>query len=239
MFSFIRLADALRQDVSYAVRALRRDYRFSTTVIATLALGIGANAALFSLADRLFLRQPPGVERPNDLRRLYRLTNWSVGNVTEIRDEFSYVGYTTIRDAIAPRAGAAVYAPPDSFRIGNDDNATYARGVYASHELLPLLGAKAAIGRTFTADEDRPDNPTHVAVIGHRLWTTRFHGDTSILGRTVSIARQQFTVIGVMRRDFAGVELDPVDVWVPIATYPVKPNTRVPWYKNWDFWTVL
>ncbi|HEY4129741.1 MAG TPA: hypothetical protein VGM50_03960, partial [Gemmatimonadaceae bacterium] len=106
MDSLARWVDVFRQEAGYAWRGLRREFRFSMTVIATLAIGIGANAAIFSLADRLFFRQPSGVAQPEQLRRLYRRTNWSVGDVTEIRDVFSYVGYTTIRNALAGRADA-------------------------------------------------------------------------------------------------------------------------------------
>jgi predicted permease len=235
MLALARWSDALRQDALYALRGLRRERRFAAMVIATLALGVGANAALFSLADRLFLRQPAGVANPEQLRRLYRRTNATVGNDTQITDIFSYAGYAAMRDAFRERASAAAYTPPDSFRIGDDERAPWVRGVYASSELLPLLGARAAIGRTFTAEEDRLDSPTHVAVIAHSLWTAQFSGDTSILGRTVTIARQRYTIIGVMPKHFTGIDLDPVDVWVPIATFPSRPNQKTPWYNNWQF----
>jgi predicted permease len=233
MHRFAAWTDALRQDLRYALRGLLRERRFVAMVIATLALGIGANAAVFSLADRLFFRQPAGVAHPEQLRRLYARSNWTVGRVTEVRDLFAYAPYALMRDAFRGRASTAVYTPPDSFRIGDGDDATYARGVYASADLLPLLGAHAGIGRTFTTQEDQFDNPSHVAVIGHRLWTNRFSGDTSILGRTVSIARQRVTIIGVMPKNFTGVDLDPVDVWVPLSTFPTYPNRKTPWYRNW------
>ena len=94
MAQLTRWIDALRQDLAYTTRGLRRDPRFSAMVVATLSLGIGASAALFSLADRLFFRQPAGVVKPNELRRIYARTNWTVGSVTEVTD---VVGYRAVR----------------------------------------------------------------------------------------------------------------------------------------------
>jgi len=235
MAQLTRWIDAFRQDLAYTARGLRRDPRFSAMVVATLSLGIGASAALFSLADRLFFRQPPGVVKPNELRRIYARTNWTLGGVTEVRDVFGYAQFDAVRSALSGRVEMAAYTPPDTFRIGEAEGAENARGVYASANLLPLIGARTAIGRTFTADEDRMDNGADVAVIGYRLWKNVFAGDPSILGRVVSIARQNVTVIGVTADGFTGIDLDPVDVWLPLAKYPPDRKLDVPWYRHWRY----
>src|SRR3954469_21486720 len=166
--------DAARQDLSYATRGLRRDPRFAAMVIATLSLGIGANAALFSLADRLFFRQPAGVVGPGELRRLYTRTNWTVGGVTEINDVFGFPQFDAVRSALADRVELAAYTPPDSFPVGDGDAATIARGVYATANLLPVIGARVALGRTFNAEEDRMGGGASVAVLSYRLWQNKF-----------------------------------------------------------------
>jgi putative ABC transport system permease protein len=129
----------------------------------------------------------------------------------------------------------AAYTLPDSFPVGDGDAATIARGVYATANLLPLIGARVALGRTFNADEDRMSGGASVAVISYRLWQNKFARDPAILGRVVSIARQKLTVIGVMAEGFTGIDLDPVDVWVPLAKYPPDRQPRVPWYQSWRF----
>jgi predicted permease len=239
MAQLTRWIDAFRQDLGYTTRALRRDPRFSALVVVTLSLGIGASAALFSLADRLFFRQPAGVVKPDELRRLYARTNWTLGGGTEIRDVIGYAQFDAVRSALAGRVELAAYTPPDTFRIGDEERAKNARGVYASANLLPLIGARTAIGRTFTADEDRMENGADVAVIGYRLWKNVFAGDPSILGRVVSIARQKVTVIGVMADGFTGIDLDAVDVWLPLAKYPPDRKLDLPWYQHWRYGNIV
>src|SRR6478672_11593294 len=103
MIRLARWADALRHDLAYTARGLRRDPRFSAMVVATLSLGIGANAALFSIADRLFFRQPAGVVKPGELRRIYARTNWTVGSVTAVTDVFGYAQFDAVRSALSGR----------------------------------------------------------------------------------------------------------------------------------------
>ena len=202
-------------------------------VVATLALGIGANSALFSLADRLFLRQPAGVAAPDGLRRFYARSNWSVGGVTVIRDQFNYPSFHAMGENIGDRAHLAAYTPPDSVLVGDGDAATSARGSYASADLFSILGVHAARGRLFTPAEDRMGDGALVAVIGDALWHARFGGDPTVIGRSTMIARQRYTIIGVLPPGFTGVDLDPVDIWLPLATYPAQAIGGKPWYAYW------
>ena len=226
-------ADNIRQDLTYTLRGSRRAPGFTAMVVTTLALGVGANTALFSLADRLFLRQPAGVSDPASLRRLYARSNWSIGGVTVMRDQFNYPAYAAMRQSLAARAHAVAYTPPDSITIGGGDAATNARGVYATSDFLPTLGARVALGRVFNADEDRMSGGALVAVIGHSLWRDRFGSDSTIIGRVVTIARQRYTIVGVMTDGFTGADLDAVDVWLPLASYPAPPLGTTPWYMSW------
>jgi putative ABC transport system permease protein len=225
------IVDHLRQDFAYALRSLRRSPGFAATVVATLALGVGANAALFSLADRLFLRNPEGVAYPGSLRRLYERTDHTFASVLSITDGIGYPQYEAVRHGVAARAQTAAYTVPDSVRVGDD--ALPARGVYATANLLPMLGAHAALGRVFATDEDQMGNGALVAVISDAFWRARFGADPHIIGRVVSMARQRYTIIGVMQPGFTGVDLAPVDVWFPLATYAFPKMGSVPWYESW------
>lgn len=225
------LTDHPRQDFAYALRSLRRSPGFAATVVATLALGVGANAALFSLADRLFLQNPAGVTDPGSLRRVYALTNHTFASVPTITGGIGYPQYQAVRQAIGARVQTAAYTEPDTVRVGDD--APPARSVYATATLLPMLGAHTALGRVFGADEDRMGNGALVAVVSDAFWRARFGGNPHIIGRVVSMARQRYTIIGVMQPGFTGVDLAPVDVWFPLATYPSPNVGDALWYESW------
>ena len=113
--------DVVHQDVAFAVRGFRRSPALTTVVVATLALGIGANGALFSLADPLFLRQPDGIAVSATLRRIYLRSNWPVGGVTVIRGQFSYPAFAALRSALASRGRTVAYTPSDSMGLGDGD----------------------------------------------------------------------------------------------------------------------
>ena len=231
MLRIATFADHLRQDVAYARRSLRRSPGFAATVVATLALGVGANAALFSLADRLFLQNPAGVTDPGSLRRVYERTDHTFASVLSIGDRFGYPQYQVVRQALAAGAQTAAYTAPDSVRVGDD--APPASGVYASANFLPVLGAHTRLGRLFGSDDDRMGNGALVAVISDAFWHARFGGDPHIIGRVVSMARQRYTIIGVTQPGFVGIDLTPVDVWFPLATFPSPSIGDVPWYESW------
>src|SRR5689334_6868573 len=123
MAQLTRWFDAVRQDLAYTARGLRRDPRFAAMVVATLSLGVGASAALFSVADRLFFRRPVGVVKPDELRRIYARTNWTLGSVTEIRDVIGYAQFDAVRLALSGRVELAAYTPPDTFKVGDEEGA--------------------------------------------------------------------------------------------------------------------
>ncbi|MFI5311408.1 MAG: ADOP family duplicated permease [Gemmatimonadales bacterium] len=227
--------ESLLQDLRYALRGLRTDWRLSAFVIATLSLGIGANAAMFSVADRMFVRPPPGIADPSTLRRLYIRSNWSVGQVWEIRPGFFYVAYDALKSALAPWAQLAAYIPPDTVRFGEGDAATTVRASYATAAYLPLLGVRPAFGRFFTDAEDRMGDGSPVTIVSHAFWRRHFGGDSSAVGRQLDIAWQRYTVIGVAAAGFTGADLDATEIWVPISTVARTSPAGKPWYRNWRY----
>ncbi len=231
MTRLVNVIDHARQDFAYALRSLRRSPGFAAMVVATLALGVGANTALFSLADQLFLRNPAGVTDPGSLRRFYARS--TVFGQPRIVSEMGYPQYLAVRQSIASRARTAAYMAPDSIHVGDADGTQAVQGVYAAADLFPLLGVHAAMGRLFGPDDDRMGNGALVAVISYAFWQRRFGADPHIIGRVVPIARQQYTIIGVTQRGFTGIDLEPVDVWLPLATYPSPVIAGEPWYESW------
>ncbi len=225
------MVDALRQDVRFAMRSLRRSPVLAFGVVLLLSLGIGANAAIFSLADTLFLRQPDGVARPENLRRLYALSNWSVGEVTEIHSEFSVPAYRAIADAYGGRVQLAAYSTPDSVALGS--SAKQLQVVYATANFLAVLGVHPAIGRFFDLHEDEMGAAVPVAVISHGVWQHEFGGDAGVLGRSLDVAGLRYTIIGVAPPGFTGSDLNRTDVWLPLSTHPGNLVDGTPWYANW------
>ncbi|HEY2852754.1 MAG TPA: ADOP family duplicated permease [Gemmatimonadaceae bacterium] len=218
-------------DLRYAVRRLRLAPALSVTIVVTLALGIGANAAVFSLADKLFLEPPPAVSHPENLRRIYTRSNWSVGEVTEIHDEIGYPQFTAIASALNGRAQVTAYTKPDSIVVGDEQSRTTARGAYVDTAFFRALGVHIARGRSFAADEGSFANPGMVAVISHSYWQNHFGGDPKIIGMKALFDRRWYTIIGVTQSGFRGPDLNRTDVWLPLAS-PFGDPTR-PWYQSW------
>ncbi|HEU4630249.1 MAG TPA: ABC transporter permease [Gemmatimonadaceae bacterium] len=202
--------DTLLRDLRYALRTLRTRPAFTAAVVATLALGIGASTAVFTLVNAALLRPLPFT----DPDRLVFL--WGVaGPERDVRG----ASYLEVRDwregSRRTLQDVAVYDPLSlNLRVADGADRVAAERVSASY--FPLLGAQAARGRTFLAAEDSVPDAYPVAVISHDMWLTRFGGDERIVGRTMTLNDRAFTVVGVMAPEFHGLSFD-TDVWVPMA----------------------
>jgi len=202
----------IASDIRQAVRQLTRKPGLSLAIVATLALGIGVNAAVFGVVDLLFLRPPAVVRAPDSITRLYvRRTDPFFGLQTSASTNFPW--FAELRDAGVFDRAAAVYASPMS--LGRGPDARRATVAAVSHEYFPLLGVSAARGRVFGPDEDRPGGE-RVAVLSDAYWRSHFGGDTAIIGRPLALGAGIATVIGVTPRGFGGLDLEPVDLWIPI-----------------------
>lgn len=196
-------------DFRFATRSLRRRPSFTLAVVLTLGLGIGASTAVFSLLDAALLRPLP-FEEPSRLAML-----WGVaGPERDVRG----ASPIEIRDWHALNRSFSDIAAYDdialNLRMSAEPRRVEAEMVSASY--FRILGATAAIGRTFTAEEDRVPDAHPVAVISHAMWTTQFGGDPGIVGRIITLNERPFTVVGVMPPAFRGLSFDS-DVWVPMA----------------------
>ena len=226
--------DAARQDLRYAVRSLGRARGLAATIVLTLALGIGLDAAMFSFLSAVFLRPPTGIAQPDALRRVWAHHFITGNDVPFAALSFSYPDYLEMSRALTGSARLAVYES-DHVTLGRGDGAPTVHVDYASANLLPLLGARTSPGRTFAPDEDRMGAGAPVAVLSHALWERRFDSDPAVIGRSILLDRQRYTVIGVARPDFSGIDLDATDVWVPLASMPAQPIGRLPWYETRNY----
>jgi predicted permease len=214
-----RVADTFHgwlEDIAYAWRSIRRTPVVSITIIATLALGLGANAAMFSLLNAVFLRPPGGVERPDQVSRLW--TGMTFRSGFQFWPGYSYEEYQAIRDAIGGIGTTAIYRAAESARLGPWPSAESTMLSFASSDAFPLLGTRPALGRFFLPDEDRLGAGVPVAVVSYSYWQRSLGGDSSVLGREILLDGRRFTVVGVTESAFSGPDLSATDIWVPLAT---------------------
>jgi putative ABC transport system permease protein len=220
------------QDLRFGWRALLRRPLFTLTAIAALALGIGANTAIFSVLESLLLRPLP-YQDPEELVMVYldnQLQGWPM-------DLTSYPNYEAWRDGAPSLEDLAAFTR-GGFSLTGDGEPERLAGARVSGNFFGLLGVAPLLGRTIGSEEDVPGSDA-VVVLGHELWQRRFGGDRSIVGRDVQVDGAARTVIGVMppRFDFPRGVKDfgnQVDLWVPIA--PAE-QTRANRGSLW-LWTV-
>jgi predicted permease len=223
--------DGLRQDFTYAARSLWNTPAVSLTIILTLALGLGVNAAMFSLLDAILFRPPAGVTEPADVRRLWSLRTFRSG--TEYWSGYDYSTYAAVRHTLEADAEAALYEWPRKLPLGRGEEPPTITVSPASASYFPVLGARPALGRVYAPDEDRVDAAVPVVVISDRLWNREFNGDRNVVGQVLVISGKQYTVIGVMPAGFSGIELDATDAWVPLAADPrFSSKTQATWSTN-------
>jgi predicted permease len=202
----------LKQDLRYAVRTLRRAPTFASTVIATLALGIGANSVIFSAVDAVLLRDA-AVADPDGLVDVYT----SSGSTLYSRS--SYPDYFDLRDSGAFLSLAAYTEVPITMEANDQPHPL--TGELVSGNYFDVLGVTMAVGRGFALDEDRIGAPARVAIVSHALWQRMFNADRSAIGRTIRLNANPYVLIGVAPPAFAGPVLGvATDVWVPAALQP-------------------
>jgi hypothetical protein len=205
--------DRLVQDVQYGVRTLAKNPAFTLVAMATLALGIGANTAIFSLLDQLVLRLLP-VSHPEQLV-IVRETGNHYGN-SYGANTISWPMFEDLRDNNHVFSGMFCRFPT-TVTLGYGDRAAQITAELVSGSYFPTLGVGAALGRTIAQDDDAVPDSRPVVVLSYSFWQSYFNGDRTILGRTIDLNSQPMTVIGVGQPGFDGVELgNPAKVFVPI-----------------------
>ena len=237
---------ALIRDLRLAIRVLLRTKSWTLVVLVSLALGIGANTALFTAINGLLLqtvrvREPERLIRfnwagKNDMVRSSSDYGYSGGTAARnVRSTFSFAIFEQLRAANSTLTDLAAGAPMGSLNVIVNGDAQLATGYQASGNYFNVIGAPAAIGRVFGEADDRLGAPP-VAVISHPYWKKRFAGEPSVINRVVSINGQMVTIVGVTGPEFAGIQRlgsDPPDVTVPLAFDAVfSPPTPLPEAKT-------
>jgi predicted permease len=218
--------EALFQDLRFALRRLRQGPGFALTVIITLALGIGANIAIFTLVQGILLRSLP-VADPAQLYRVGDTDNCCVngGFVSDNGDFdiYSYDLFLQLKNA-APEFErlAAVQAGQPRFNVRRGESlAKSLRGEFVSGNYFSMLGVGAIAGRPLAETDDTPSSAAAV-VLSYRTWQNEFAGDRGLIGSTISVQAHPFTVVGVAPPGFFGdrVTDSPPDLWLPLASEP-------------------
>ena len=189
----------MRKDISYAIRSLLKRPGFVSIAVITLALGIGANTAIFSLVNAVLLRSLP-VERASEV------VSVAVRGKDDSMSAFSYPNYRDFRDRNETLSGLLVYrfVPLSLSRSGANERVW---GFEVSGNYFDVLGVKAIRGRTFLPEEDKTPLANPVAVVSYESWQRRFGGDPDLVGKDVLLNNHQFKVIGIAPENFKGTEL--------------------------------
>jgi hypothetical protein len=223
---------AAAQDFRYALRGLRLKPGFAIAVVATLGLGLGANATMFGIVDRLLFRPPDHLIAPERASRLY-IARTNDG--TERKDSFT--GYRRYRDFRENTRSFDAMTPWywNYLAVGAGEG-TLERGVGVSGaDLWKMFDVKPVIGRFFTEQEDLPPEGTHVAVISYAFWQSEFDGRANAVGSSIAIGPDKYTIIGVAPEASPRLVLSRSSRSFPISAHSGGEfkGRQVPWYETY------
>jgi putative ABC transport system permease protein len=205
------------QDFRYALRTLLKNPGFTIVAVLTLALGIGANTAMFAVVNAVLLKPLPFYD-PERLMLVHLLAPDHESEAGTLREAvWSYPKYRTFLDVRQTFENTALFAGRD-LSLSGDSSPERVRGEVVTDRYPGILGITPILGRSFTgAEAHRPGEPA-VAMIGHALWTRRYNADPAIVGRTIQINSAPYTVVGVLPPGFKGLGGN-AEAWVPFAVY--------------------
>jgi predicted permease len=204
----------LYQDLRFGLRIMNGHPWFTIVAVLTLALGIAANATVFSWVDGLLLHPFPGASDSSQLAVFEMITADAPNGAIQV----SYLDYRDYRDNLKSISGLAVHRE-DVFNLGEAGNTQAVWGELVSGNYFAVLGVKPVLGRVFAPEEygDKP-GAYPVAVISHRLWRTRFRSDPALAGKSIRVNRHQLTVAGVAPPEFRGTMPGlAFDIWIPVT----------------------
>ena len=228
-----QLLDDLGQDLRYAFRGLRKSPGFAAAVIVTLAFGIGANAAMFGIVDRLMFRPYPFLKDPANTHRIY-LRQTFRGVTSTQSSGIQYTRYTDIKNATKSFTHFAAFTTPN-LAVGVGDLAKERRVAAVSGSFWDFFAARPEIGRFFTTAEDTTPRGADVIVLGYAFWQAEFGGKPDVIGQRLKVNNVDAEIIGVAPPGFVGInDNDPPAVYIPITTYrgaTVSPTDTDP--TNW------
>lgn len=208
------------QDVRYALRMLRRSPAFTLTAIVTLALGIGANSAIFSVASGILLRPLP-YPNADELAMV-----WMDNSRIALREDWhSYPNYADYRAQSTTFADMAIFNNTSRTLTGADSEPERVIGAHANANFFNVIGVRPQHGRAYTVEEDAPPGPAGVVILSHGLWQRRFGGRMDVLNTSIDMSGRPMQIIGVMPDGFAFPSRD-TQFWIPTAANDQQRQNR-------------
>ena len=220
--TWLRLLDVVQQDARFAWRSLKRNPALTALIVMTFTLGIGVNAATFSVLDRIYLRPPDGVANPSQVHRVW-IRHTRIEGKPRFSLAMTYPMFRIVRDTWGDSSQAMLVSRVSNYLLGGTRAGPSVDALFATSNYWSMLGLRPQLGRFFSADEDRLGAPSSVVVVSDHLWRDKLGADPNILGKTIRLDQERLTVIGVAPPAFSGTDLEPVDAWRPLASYP-KPG---------------
>jgi putative ABC transport system permease protein len=229
--------EALSAEALRLVRSLASAPVFTIGVVLTLAIGIGANATMFGIVDRLLLRAPEGVADADNVRRVWVRLH-SQGEVHN-NEYLSYPLYRDIRDQVPAFQSVGAWSLREVVS-GTGTDVTALRAGLVTGDYFNTLGTQPALGRLFVYEEGEIGTPADVVVLSHGLWQLQYGGRKDVIGETITIGGRPMTIIGVLPEGVGSLTLGKVDVWVPmssmsVAGMPGDPSRQ----RNWTWLRVV
>jgi putative ABC transport system permease protein len=202
-------------DLRYAFRSLLKHRNFTVAALLTLALGIGINTSIFTLLYSLAFRELP-VKDPERVVNVYQRFEGEFSREVEGSASLSsYQEYLTYRNRVAGKADLVASSDVKLYLGGN--TVEKVTGLMVTDNYFSVLGGTSTLGRTFYDKECATPLPCSIAILSYGFWQRRFGSDTSVIGTSIALNRQHFTVIGVAAPDFRGTEMTVPDVWLPLT----------------------
>jgi len=213
--------DALIKDLRFGLRQLRLNPTFTLVAVLSLALGIGANTAIFQLIDAVRLRTLP-VQKPQELAYIeFTKNSMRSGWYSTRSARLTYAQWQQIHERPSAFSGTIAWSATQ-FNLAQGGQVRNADGLYVSGDFFNVLGVPAVLGRTFTAEDDQPGCGSPGAVISYSFWQREFAGDAGVLGRSVKLDGHPFTILGVTSAGFFGVEVgNRFDLAIPVCADPM------------------
>jgi len=223
------------RDIRHALRLLRLSPGFTIVAVLTLALGIGANTAMFQLIDSIRLRTIP-VQNPQELGTI-RISNfhWGSGNFSSQYSQLTFPMWQQIQKRQDGFAQIAVWSN-DRFNLATGGEVRYAKGIRVSGDFFSVLGVRPILGRLLGPEDDQPGCALGGANISYSFWQRNFGGDPAIVGKRLTLDNNSFEIVGVTPPNFNGISVgDTYDVAVPICVEPIMNprNNRLPERASW------
>ena len=226
--------DGAWRDLAYAVRTLWRQPAFAIVIVLTFAFGIGANATMFGVIDRLLLRPPPHVGTPGELFEVGHFARF-LGE-EELWTTFPYPFYAALRADSNTFSHVGAVGGANMFTLGSGPSASQIVGAFSTADYFRALQTTPALGRFFTSAETGEVATADVVIVSYGFWRRHFGGDRGALGKPLRIGPRTYTVIGVTREEFTGLDPRRTDVWMPLPaaeSFMRMNEWRTNWGGNW------